>query len=81
MRAEYELRGGRRNPYARRIGARDREMLLERYLRAEERMRPKRSASVRGKNPRRARRVPKTSFHSVRRSPHLSSRRRDAERR
>ena len=36
MRAEYQLRGGgRRNPYARRLGRRGRDALLERYVKAE----------------------------------------------
>ncbi len=35
MRAEYDLRGGRRNPYGQRIGRRGRDAVLARYCRAE----------------------------------------------
>jgi len=35
MRAEYELRGGKVNPYAKRLGDRGRKAVLEQYLRAE----------------------------------------------
>jgi hypothetical protein len=35
MRKEYELRGGRANPYARRMGAAGRAAVLERFLRSE----------------------------------------------
>ncbi len=35
MRREYDLQGGRPNPYARRLGAGGRSVLLERFLRSE----------------------------------------------
>jgi hypothetical protein len=35
MRKEYELHGGRPNPYARRIGAAGQAAVLERFLRSE----------------------------------------------
>lgn len=35
MRKEYELRGGRPNPYAKRLGAAGRSIVLERFLRSE----------------------------------------------
>jgi hypothetical protein len=35
MRREYKLAAGRPNPYAKRIGAAGRTVLLERFLRAE----------------------------------------------
>ena len=35
MRREYELRGGRPNPYAKRMGAAGRSVVLERFLRSE----------------------------------------------
>ena len=35
MRKEYELHGGRANPYARRMGAAGRAAVLERFLRSE----------------------------------------------
>lgn len=35
MRKEYELKGGRPNPYAKRIGAEGRSAILERFLRSE----------------------------------------------
>lgn len=35
MRKEYELKGGRPNPYAKRIGAEGRTAILERFLRSE----------------------------------------------
>lgn len=35
MRREYELQEGRPNPYAKRLGAAGRSVLLERFLRSE----------------------------------------------
>ena len=35
MRREYDLKAGRRNPYAARLGADGRKAIIERYLRAE----------------------------------------------
>jgi hypothetical protein len=35
MRKEYDLRGGRPNPYAKRLGATGRAAVLERFLRSE----------------------------------------------
>lgn len=35
MRKEYELKGGRPNPYAKRIGPEGRTAILERFLRSE----------------------------------------------
>jgi hypothetical protein len=35
MRSEYELRGGRPNPYAKRFGVAGRAVVLERFLRSE----------------------------------------------
>jgi len=35
MRKEYELKGGRLNPYAKRIGVEGRTAILERFLRSE----------------------------------------------
>lgn len=35
MRKEYVLQGGRPNPYARRLGAEGREVLIARFLQAE----------------------------------------------
>jgi hypothetical protein len=35
MRKEYDLAGGRPNPYARRIGRAGRSILLDRFLRSE----------------------------------------------
>ncbi|MCL2777629.1 MAG: hypothetical protein FWD73_06460 [Polyangiaceae bacterium] len=35
MRKEYELKGGRPNPYAKRIGAEGHAAVLERFLRSE----------------------------------------------
>ncbi len=35
MRVEYDLRAGKPNPYAKRLGEKGREVLVQRYLRAE----------------------------------------------
>lgn len=35
MRKEYDLKGGRPNPYAKRLGAAGRSVLLEQFLRSE----------------------------------------------
>jgi hypothetical protein len=35
MRKEYDLHGGRPNPYAKRIGAQGRSVVIERFLRSE----------------------------------------------
>jgi hypothetical protein len=35
MRREYDLHGGKRNPYAKRLGEKGRRVLVDRYLKAE----------------------------------------------
>jgi hypothetical protein len=35
MRSEYDLHGGKRNPYAKRIGEKGRKVVVDHYLKAE----------------------------------------------
>jgi hypothetical protein len=52
MRREYDLKAGRRNPYAGRLGANGRKAIIERYMQSENLARAEKAGAVTSPRPR-----------------------------